>query len=78
MPWEVEPLDSKVSDTVRIAYGNSSSTGQYRNQGTLSQCAMTDLTASRSSGRLGLAYRVGREIIVMHIALGCLVLIQAI
>ena len=27
LAWEVEPLDSKVSDTVRIAYGNSSSLG---------------------------------------------------
>ena len=27
LAWEVEPLDSNVSDTVRIAYGNSASLG---------------------------------------------------
>ena len=27
LAWEVEPLDSIVSDTVRIAYGNSSAVG---------------------------------------------------
>ena len=28
LAWDVEPLDSMVSDTVRIAYGNSSSLGR--------------------------------------------------
>ena len=39
---------------------------------------MTDLTTSRSSGRLGLTYRVGREVVVVHISLGCLKLIQSV
>ena len=42
-------------------------TWQYRNQSSLCQCAMTDLTTSRSSGRLCLTYRVAREVIMMHI-----------
>jgi len=39
---------------------------------------VTDLTTSRSSGRLGLTYRVGREVVVVHISLGCLKLIQSV
>ena len=39
---------------------------------------MADLTSSRSPGRLGLAYRVGREIIMVHIPLGYLILIQPV
>ena len=39
---------------------------------------MTNLTTSRSSGRLCLAYRVGWEVVVMHISLGCFKLIQSV
>ncbi len=67
---EVEPFDSNVSDTVRIAYGNSSSDGSTGIKCSLSQCSVTDLTASRSSGWFGLAYRIGREVVLMHVSLG--------
>ena len=40
---EVEPLDSKVSDTVRIAYGNSSSLGRTGTSA-LCQCSVTDFS----------------------------------
>ena len=53
-------------------------TWQYRNQSFLSQCAMTDLTTSRSTARFCLTYRVGREVIVMHVTFSNLELIQAI
>ena len=53
-------------------------TGQYRDQGSLSQSAVTDLTSSGSAGRLGLTYGIGREVIMMHISLAYFVLIQAI
>ena len=39
---------------------------------------MTDLTASRSSGWLCLTYRIGREIVVMHISLACLKLVKSV
>ncbi len=51
---------------------------KYRNKCSLSQCSMSDLTASRSSGRLGLTYRVGREVVMMHISLGCLELVKSV
>ena len=43
---------------------------QYRNQGTLCQCSMANLTTSRSAAGFGLSYGVAREIIVMHVTLG--------
>ena len=78
LAWEVEPLDSMVSDTVRIAYGNSSSLGSTGIKRPLCQSAMADLAASRSSGRLCLANGEGREVIVVHISLAGLVLIQTV
>ena len=51
---------------------------EYRYKGTLSKSAMTDLTASRSSGRLCLAYGEGREVVVVHISLCCLILIKTV
>ena len=53
-------------------------TGKYRNQSSFSQSAMTDLSSSGSAGRFGLAYGIGREIIVMHISLAHFILIQSI
>ena len=52
--------------------------GQNGNKCSLCQCSMTDLSSSGSAGRLGLANGVGREIIVMHIALGNLIIIQSV
>lgn len=51
---------------------------QHRKKRPLCQSAMADLAASRSSGRPRLSYRVGREVIMVHISLGCLRLIQAV
>ena len=39
---------------------------------------MTDLTTSRSTAWLCLTYRVGWEIVVVHISLGCDILIQTV
>ena len=46
---EVEPLDSKVSDTVRIAYGNSSVVGST---GTSARSASAPWPISRRPGPL--------------------------
>ena len=39
---------------------------------------MSNLTASRTSGRFGLTYGVGREIVVVHISLGSLHVVDAV
>ena len=44
---------------------------KYRYQGLLCQCSVTDLTTSRTSAGLCLTNRVAREVIMMHISLGC-------
>ncbi len=53
-------------------------TWQNRYQCTLSQRSMSDLTASRSSGRFRLTYGVAWEVIMMHISLGNRILIQSV
>ena len=51
---------------------------QYRQKRPFCQSPMTDLTTPRPSGRLCLAHRIGREIIVMHIAFADFILIQSV
>ena len=51
---------------------------KYRKQCTLSKSTMTNFTTSRSTARLGLTYRVGREIILMDITLLSYVRIKSI
>ena len=43
--------------------------GEHRHESTLSQCAVSDLAASGASGDPGLAYGIGREVVMMDIAL---------
>ena len=52
--------------------------GQHRHERALSQGTVTDLAAAGSSGDPGLAYRVGREIVVVDIALLCDVGVKAL
>ena len=49
LAWEVEPFDSNVSDTVRIAYGNSASLGST---GTSALSASAPCPISRRPGPL--------------------------
>ena len=51
---------------------------KHRHQSALCQSTVPDLAASRTSGRSCLADRIGREIIVVHISLGCLRLIKPV
>ena len=53
-------------------------TRKYRYQCFLSQCSMSDLTTSRSSGRFCFTNRVRWEIIMMHITFACNILIQSV
>lgn len=52
---EVEPLDSNVSDTARIAYGNSSSEGS------------TATSAFSASAPCPISRRPGRGILLSHL-----------
>ena len=45
-----------------------------RHKCTLCQCAVTDFTSARASGGLRLAYGIGREVVVVDVALGLFVI----
>ena len=46
---EVEPLDSKISETIRMVYGKLSSIGRTGNKRALSQITMADLAPARTA-----------------------------
>ncbi len=78
LAWDVEPLDSIVSDTVRIAYGNSSSHGST---GISARSASAPWPISRRPGPLDglcLTYGEGWEVVLMHVTFGGLELIQSV
>ena len=51
---------------------------QYRNQRSLRQSTMSDLSSARSTADLRLTYRIRREIVMMHISFTCYILIQTV
>ena len=67
---ELEPLDSVMSEMMRIVYGNRSSGGNDPLDRPLGQAAVADFAPSRAADRPHLADRVGREVIVQHEAVG--------
>ena len=66
---DVDPLDSRTSDTTRIAYGNSSSLGSDGEHRLLRERAVADLATTRAAHRVGLTGRERREVVVVHVAL---------
>ena len=68
-PSTSEPFDSRISETMRIVYGNSSCVGQHARERALGEGAVTDLATAGAAHRLGLARREGREVVVQHEAL---------
>ena len=64
-----EPFDSRMSETTRIAYGQSVFVGQHCEQRALGQCAVADLAASRATQEGHFAHRERREVVVQHEAL---------
>ena len=69
-PSTSEPFDSRISETTRIVYGNSSrrpgSTGSER---ALGERAVADVTALRAAHEARLADRERREVVVVDVAL---------
>jgi hypothetical protein len=61
-----EPLDSVMSDTTRMAYGNLSFARQHRLQHHDGQTAMADFTALGTGFAAGFTHGVGREVVVQH------------
>ena len=68
---EVDPFDSRMSETTRIVYGNLSRVRDHRHERPLGERAVTDVAA------LGAAHsrpphRERREVVVVQVALGLL------
>ena len=67
-PIDDEPFDSSVSETSRIVYGNSSVVGMHGLERPLCERAVTDVAPLRAAHATRLADRVGREVVVVHVA----------
>ena len=64
-----EPLDSRMSDTMRIGVGELLFAGDDRRERALGQRAVADLAAAGTGEAAGLADRERREVVVQHEAL---------
>ena len=67
-PIDDEPFDSSVSETRRIVYGKSSGGGIDRLERPLRERAVADVAPLRASHEARLPDRVGREVVVVHVA----------
>ena len=61
-----EPFDSRISETMRIVYGKSSSPGSTGGQRALGERAVADLAAAGAAQELHLADGERREVVVQH------------
>ena len=64
-----EPLDSRMSETTRIAYGNVIFIGQHGVERALGECSVTDLATASAAQERHFADRERREVVVQHEAL---------
>ena len=71
-PIDEEPFDSSVSETTRITYGNSSSSGIVGSERPLGERAVADVAALRAAHEAGLPHRERREVVVVPEPLGLL------
>ena len=67
-PIDDEPFDSSVSETRRIVYGKSSGARDNGLECPLRERTVADVAALRPPHEPGLADRVGREVVVVHVA----------
>ena len=67
-PIDDEPFDSSVSDTMRIVYGNSVGRRDHRLERALRKRTVADVTPLRAAHEARLPDRVGREVVVVHVA----------
>ena len=61
-----EPFDSRISETMRIVYGKSSSSGSTGDERALGERAVADLAPARAAQELRLAGAERREVVVQH------------
>ena len=66
---EDEPFDSRMSETTRIVYGNSSIDGQHGDQRALGERAVADVAALGAAHAACLADRERREVVVVQVVL---------
>src|SRR5215469_11373403 len=71
LAMELEPLDSRISDTTRITYGKVVM-WHHRAHAAAGQVAVTDFAALRRSHHGGGAHRERREVVVQHERLAAL------
>ena len=64
-----EPFDSRMSETTRIVYGNSSCDGHHRHERPLGERAVADVAALGAAHEAGLPHRERREVVVVEVAL---------
>ena len=67
---ELEPLDSMMSEIMRIGVGEPLWRGNDPFDRPFRQAAVADFPAARTADGTHLAHRIGREIIVQHEAVG--------
>ena len=67
-PIDEEPFDSSVSETRRIVYGNSSERRDHRLERALGERPVADVAALGAAHEARLPDRVGREVVVVHVA----------
>ena len=67
-PIDDEPFDSSVSETIRIVYGNSSRRRDHRLERPLRERTVADVAPLRAAHEARLPDRVGREVVVVHVA----------
>ena len=67
-PIDDEPFDSSVSETMRIVYGNVSVVGSTGLERPLCECAVADVAPLGRAHAARLSHRVGREVVVVHVA----------
>ena len=70
---ELEPFDSRMSETTRIVYGNSARRRQDRRDRALGQGTVADLATAGAADRPDLADGERRHVVVEHELLAVLV-----
>ena len=63
---ELEPFDSRISETTRMTYGNVAMSGMHGGDAAAGEVAVADLAALRRAHHAGLADAERREVVVEH------------
>ena len=74
LAMELEPLDSRISETTRMTYGKRRHVRHHGLDAAAREVAVADLAALRRAHHAGLAHRERREVVVQHERLAALAL----